>query len=658
MSKPFDAAIDVQFVSPTDDLAAALQALREAADTVMIPLLLVRFDASAGMSVPGVVASAEHFGAEVSLNFRPDRRGALLGGFLDLTGPDVDGPRAITLALSPPLPGGGRVENDGSPTRYRGAIGIDLGVVVVAGFASLDLGDPLSIAAILSGTFRPPIQLSFGFTLVGVGGVVGINRRVDRDGLSAALSSGELGNMLFPADPVGQADQILPALDRCFPVSRGDFFVGPMLKLGWGTPTMISATAAFIVGSDGVVIVGQVRLSLPCEDAPFALFNIIVQGMVNSAGVSIDGSLVNSRIGPVTLDGDALFRATTGPGGTMALSVGGFHPYYTEPPGMGGMKRLSAELSPLPFASMRLEGYTALTTDTAQLGGAVFLRADLEAAAIDGHASFDAIIYFAPFHFRADFRASLSVEVCGRRVAGVGVTADFSGPGHWELNGSLTVTILVEVEVDLHLDWGDAPPEILADQNPAELVAQQLSLRGNWTGDSDVAAQEMVVMGDALAGTGEPLSPLGALRATQMAAPLEYRFDRLGGRPLAAPVTIHVTKSDGGPLPRVEAGFPRGLYEKLEEGTLNASGALLQAPCGVIVDDATVVSQNEIPKMLDFEDSILRPGGTVERLQRSLIQDDAVYVALVAAGAAARLHDSVEQAVLSPQFSLAEVLVP
>ena len=655
MSDPFDAAIDVQFTPPPSDLQAAIEALRQAAASVAIPLVVVRLDASVGMSLPGVQAAAEHFGAGVSVDFRPDRRGGLLGGFLDLTGPEVYGPRSITLELSPPLPGGGRIEQV-SPTRYRGAIGVDLGVVVVAGFASLDLGDPLSVAAVLSGTFRPPIQLSFGFTLVGVGGVVGINRRVDREGLAAALSSGELGNMLFPSDPVGQADQILPALDRCFPVSSGDFFGGPMLKLGWGTPTLVSATLAFIVGTDGVVIIGQVRLSLPCEDAPFALFNVIVMGIVNAEGVSIDGSLVNSRIGPVTLDGDARFRLTSGPQGTMALSVGGFHPAYTPPPGMTGMKRLSAELSPLPFASMRMEGYTALTTETAQLGGAVYLRADLAVAAVDGHASFDAIIMFAPFHFRADFHASLSLEVCGERVAGISVNADFSGPGHWELNGSLTIEILWwDVDVDLHLDWGDPLPVLQATDNPLDLVTQQLRLRENWSVASDTAAQRMLVMGDAIPGANVPVSPLGALRAVQMAAPLKHELRRLGGRPLAEPVTIDVTGDSI--TGTVEAGFPRGLFDELHEDSLNPTGSLLQAQSGVVVGDATLRAEHQITKQLDFEDAVLGPERSFDRLRlRSSVRDDAVFANLVAAGAAARRRDTVEQALSAPRFVLPEVL--
>jgi hypothetical protein len=607
-------------------------------------------DLSAGLDLPAVTASAEHFGASMAIEFHPDKSGNLLGGFLQLEGPTAVPPSSVTLALASPMPGGGRLEKSG-PASYRGAIGVDLGVVVVAGFASVQLEKPLSIAAILSATFRPPIQLSFGFTLVGVGGAIGINRRVDRDGLSAALSSGELGNMLFPRDPVGEADRILPALDRCFPVSEGDFFVGPMLKLGWGTPTIISATLAVIVGTDGVAIIGTLRLSLPCEDAPFAVFNVTILGIFDAHGVSIDGSLVNSRIGPVTIDGDARFRLTGGDNGTMALSVGGFHPAYTPPAGMAGMRRLRAEMSPLPFASMRLEGYTALTTDSVQFGGAVAIRADLAVAGIDGHASFDAIIYFSPFRFRADFHASLALELLGRRIAGVSITAHFSGPGHWELVGSLTIEILWwDVDVHIELEWGDPLPEPLATDDPVKLVALQLQLSANWTVDLRAAAQRMVVLANGVADQGTALSPIGVLNVVQMASPLGTTITRVGGLRLASPLTVTIA-AGGTAMAPVTRGFPGGMFFDRDKVSLDAGSGLVPCQAGAAIGDNTPRSGVHLAKDLDFEDCFLDPNGDLTKLLRTSILAEHVSI-LLAAGGAARKRDTVEAAVVAPRFVL------
>ena len=51
----------------------------------------------------------------------------------------------------------------------------------------------------------PSIQLGFGFTLTGVGGVAGINRTIDPDALGSAVRSGSLDTILFPADPIAEA---------------------------------------------------------------------------------------------------------------------------------------------------------------------------------------------------------------------------------------------------------------------------------------------------------------------------------------------------------------------------------------------------------------------------------------------------------------------
>ena len=370
-----------------------------------IALASARLDLSAGFDLPGVTAKAQRFGVDVAVSFSLTRNGNLLGRYLLIEPPTPRAPEVIAISLAGPLPGGGYLEHSPETNTYRGAIGVDLGFVVVAGFASISPGDPVSVVALLSASFRPPIQLSFGFTLVGVGGVVGINRSINRDALQEATFSGALGSMFFPRDPVAEAPSILPALDRCFPVSPGDFFAGPMLKVGWGTPTIVSATIAVIAGTSGVAIFGRFAVSLPCEDVPFAVLQATVVGFIDAQGVSVFGSLVNSHVGPITIDGDACFVLTGGDNGTMALSVGGFHPQYKErPAGIKPMKRLRAELSPLPFASISIEGYCAVTSDSVQFGASIRMSCDLAVAAVEGSASFDALIYFSPFRFMVDFR--------------------------------------------------------------------------------------------------------------------------------------------------------------------------------------------------------------------------------------------------------------
>ena len=43
---------------------------------------------------------------------------------------------------------------------------------------------------------------------------------------------------MFPHDVVANAPRIISDLRRFFPPEPGTFLIGPMAKLGWGTPTL------------------------------------------------------------------------------------------------------------------------------------------------------------------------------------------------------------------------------------------------------------------------------------------------------------------------------------------------------------------------------------------------------------------------------------
>jgi hypothetical protein len=429
-----------------------------------------------------------------------------------------------------------------------------------------------------------------------------------------------------------------------------------MLKLGWGTPTIVSATLAVIVGSDGTTaILGRFALSLPCEEVPFAVLSATIFGVIDSNGVSINGSLINSHIGPITVDGDASFKLTGGDNGTMALSVGGFHPAYPQPPGMPQMRRLSAELSPLPFASMRFEGYAALTPDSVQFGGGVQIVADLEVAKIEGKAGFDALIYFSPFRFTTDFHASISLEVMDTDIASIGLTAHFSGPGHWELSGEVTVEILwFDVDVPIELEWGDDVEEPLATVTPLQVLQAEVKRTENWLAETSGDLSHWLVLNSAVPGpeASAVISPVGALTFVQQAIPLGREITRIGGRRLPTPQTASVTIAAAGP--NQNRRFPAGMFfDRAPEELLSGNG-LVSCPAGVSVSPQQRALGRQLKKNLDFEDLILRPDDDgilfLERLRRPVFEKELLVSA--AGGAAARLYNARELALRPPEIAL------
>ena len=73
---------------------------------------------------------------------------------------------------------------------FGGTLELPLGPVqvsVTAVVAVID-GEP-SFLAIMGAQFLPPIQLSFGFSLDRIGGIVGVNRRADTEALRLAQTA-------------------------------------------------------------------------------------------------------------------------------------------------------------------------------------------------------------------------------------------------------------------------------------------------------------------------------------------------------------------------------------------------------------------------------------------------------------------------------------
>src|ERR1044071_8048935 len=92
-----------------------------------------------------------------------------------------------------------------------------------------------SLLIIITAEFGTGIQLGFGFTVLGLGGLLGLNRTMNLPALTEGVRSGSLNSLMFPKDPVANAPRIIADLRAMLPPYEGRFLIGPMAKLGWGT---------------------------------------------------------------------------------------------------------------------------------------------------------------------------------------------------------------------------------------------------------------------------------------------------------------------------------------------------------------------------------------------------------------------------------------
>src|SRR5207249_2934696 len=164
--------------------------------------------------------------------------------------------------------------------------------LVVADFLSLhaiglittkmpDGSSGFSLLVIITAEFGAGIQLGFGFTLLAVGGLLGLNRTMLLHPLMEGVRTGSINSIMFPQNVVANAPRIISDLRAIFPPQNGIFLIGPMAKLGWGEPTLVSLSLGVIIEIPGnIAILGVLKVALPAPDAPLLLLQVNFAGAI------------------------------------------------------------------------------------------------------------------------------------------------------------------------------------------------------------------------------------------------------------------------------------------------------------------------------------------------------------------------------------------
>lgn len=504
------------------------------------------------LELPAGVADAVDLGSSFSIDL-----GGVVTGAVDGAGlrAHIDpaavagGSSPLTVAARPPtgiglaldaglVKGGGYVGQ--RPMGYGGALQLRVGPVEVKAVGLLTLKPDFALVVVLSVEFTQAIDLSFGFTLNAVGGIVGVEHRMDTDALRERLASGAIDHLLFPDDPVAAAPTILSTLEAVFPVDPGSVVIGPMVEIGWGRPISFLVAQLGVVLSlpdPRLVILGRVRIAIPAPELAIVDLQATLYGEITPDYLLILVSLRNSRIAGFPVSGDLGLLVRWGGGADFAISAGGFHPKYEPPKQLAGMQRLEIDLSPPAILTLRARAYFAVTTNSLQLGARVDLAADLAVASVSGYLYFDALVVWSPrFLFMIDVGIGLTVRAFGVTLCGISVTLHLEGPAPWRAQGEAEVEILWwTVEIDVGpFTWGDEdnPPPAPAD--PRQLVYDALHRNpGSWQALTPPEADEVArMLPVAPSDTDVTVHPLGLFDVRQHAVPLETVVTHVAASPV------------------------------------------------------------------------------------------------------------------------------
>ncbi|MFG3268898.1 DUF6603 domain-containing protein [Streptomyces bobili] len=454
---------------------------------------------------------------------------------------DIDAPL-------PPVRLRGRLDRSPDFSSLSGVLSAAMPAATATAFGEAKLkgeGSP-SFVVLLGATFpEPGLQIGLGFALSGIGGVVGVNRGVNRDALISGIADATANELLFPPDPVAAALRIIPRLPVLFPVMPGRLVVGPMFRVSWGA-RMVSLSAAVVAELPDPVrlsVLGVLRVAVPDPAVPLIELKATFAGQYDSAEPSafLMASLTGSHMAGVPLDGDVLVLSRGGPDATFILSAGGFHPAFPIPRGVPALHRLSMNLSPVPWIQMRCEAYFAITSNTVQFGAQLFLVAEIAGCGLRGQFGLDVLIYFEPaMAFTASMRGSLAVRVFGETLLGIAFSLTLEGPTPWHAVGRGSIDLfLFEASFDFDETWGSRPPPVLAPPpDLAEELKKAFRQQSAWTvlpPGSDRSPVLLSPYANRLLADGGRVHPHGRLVARQRVLPFGVDIQRFGRAPVEPP---------------------------------------------------------------------------------------------------------------------------
>lgn len=485
-----------------------------------------------------IKAVVEEMGVNAFLEFKPNRDGR--AGPVDFS-LGFRPPKGVGLSLDAGgFKGGGFLSIDTERGRYVGALELTfqgfltLKAIGIIGTKNPDGSKGFSLLIIITAEF-PPIQLSFGFTLNGVGGILALNRTMKLDALREGVRTNAIKSVLFPVDIVANINRIVSDLERFFPIQQGRFAFGPMFIIGWGTPTLISIELGLIIEVPNpirIAILGVLKTVLPREELPLLRLQVNFLGAIDfeKGMLSFDATLYDSRLLTFTLTGDMAVRLNWGSNPGFILSVGGFHPAFQPPADLTTMRRITINLLAEDNPRLRLESYFAVTSNTVQVGSRVELYAAAWKFNVYGFLAFDALIQFSPFKFLIDFEAMLAVRIGSEELFSVHLEAHLSGPAPWHVSGNASFRILfVKVKVGFDVEWGDRPNDPLPSVEVLKELETAFKARQSWQAILPDNRSLLVSLRELPADTADiMLHPAGFLRIAQRNAPLDLDIQKYG----------------------------------------------------------------------------------------------------------------------------------
>ena len=571
--------------------------------------------------------SISRLGAEMRLVERDDN-GGLFG-------------RDLEVALKPPtgagivvdaevVRGGGFLSFDPDHGEYFGALELEFKEVVAlkaVGIINTVMpnGEPgFSMLILITAEFSP-VSLAFGFTLDGVGGLLGVDRSVEVETLRAGVRTNAIRSILFPEDVVGNISRIVSDIRTFFPIKEGQFVVGLMAQIGYAGTDLVTIELGVIVElpDPKVLILGVVRVAAPDTDRDALKLQVNFLGLIDFANefAYFEAHLFDSHVVGFPLTGSLALVVGWGGNGLFAVSVGGFHPDFKDYPSVPTLPGAFRDMSRVGFSllggdnpSLTVECYFALTSNSLQFGAKLELLAEGPMGFnLYGLLAFDALFIFDPFSFVISLEATLAIRKGRKILFGISFRGELSGTSPWHIEGEVTFGLLFfDVTIGFSETWGEDLDEIApAGVDLVGLVRAELREERNWRVSMGRALHHTVThrqLEDLPDGV-IVVYPFGELSFSQRTVPLDYEIEKYGTQRPEGATRISVREVAVGDRvlvgpPSVRELFAAGQYTRLSEQEKLSRTSFEKLVSGFAVEDSgtlATVAPDHAPVDLDYE---------------------------------------------------------
>lgn len=496
---------------------------------------------SGGVSLGPLDVSFEEIGLKANLDWESSEKNI---GFAnaDL---DFKPPNGVGLSVDAEVvKGGGYLFFDTDKEEYGGALQLvfsDFLNLQAIGLITTKMPDGskgFALLIMITAEFDPGFQLGMGFVLSGVGGILGLNHSMNLEPLKEGVRDGSLASIMFPSDVVANAPRILSDMRRFFPLEKDKFVIGPMAKITYGSPALMSLSLGIIIEIPGnIAIVGILKAALPTEEKSLLLLQINFIGAIefDKKWAWFFAVIYDSRILTITLEGEMGFVIGWGSTPVFVVTLGGFHPQF-QPPKLPFIiaKRITLSILNKPNAKIQVQAYFAVTSNSVQFGVHADLYFGFSACNVNGHLAFDALIQFNPFYFIISISMSVSVAIFGFDCFSVSLSFSLEGTSPWKIKGKGKVKLLFfSVSFDLKKTWGKEEHTSLPAIPIYALIKEELAKKENWKPVLPARNSISVSLKEPdpnASGNEVVLHPAGQLEISQRVVPLGINLAKFGSQ--------------------------------------------------------------------------------------------------------------------------------